>query len=138
MFPNGLVTFLSLDVEGSEAYVVENIDFKQVNINIMIIYWILEQFIIQWLGSAKVAIDFVKWWMMQGISYICFTKIVKQSDLFIHTQSKYLNTLLEKPEYKAMNDCFMRQKKNGNAIPRNAAKLLSMETKELIWYNDEW
>lgn len=117
MFPNGHVTFFSLDVEGSEPYIVQNIDFKRIFIEVMIIEH-ANNFCNRFACESRDR--FRK--MMDDEGYIRFTKLVKKSDLYIHPKSKYLGVLLENPSYKAMYDCFMANKNGKNIIPRAATR----------------
>lgn len=117
MFPNGHVTFFSLDVEGSEPYIVQNIDFKRLFIEVMIIEHANNFCKIHVCESRD---RFRK--MMDDEGYIRFTKLVSKSDLYIHPKSKYLGKLLENPSYKAMYDCFMTNKNGTNIIPRAATR----------------
>merc|ERR1712151_262198 len=117
MFPNGHVTFFSLDVEGSEPYIVEHIDFNQVNIEIMIIE--NANNFCPANSDCESRNRFRR--LMFDAGYIRFTNIIKKSDLFIHPESKYLDILLEKPRYKEMHDCYMENQRNGkNIIPKTA------------------
>jgi len=120
MFPHGHVTFFSLDVEGSEPYVVQNIDFQQVFIEIMIIEH--SNSFCKRDGLCESRNRFRK--MMDDEGYIRFAKLVIKSDLFIHPKSKYLDILLENSSsHKAMYNCFMANKYNGtNAIPQKATR----------------
>mmetsp|Transcript_4275 Transcript_4275/g.6604 ORF Transcript_4275/g.6604 Transcript_4275/m.6604 type:complete len:124 (+) Transcript_4275:3-374(+) len=120
MFPHGHVNFFSLDVEGSEPYVVQNIDFQQVFIEIMIIEH--SNSFCKRDGLCESRNRFRK--MMDDEGYIRFAKLVIKSDLFIHPKSKYLDILLENSSsHKAMYNCFMANKYNGtNAIPQKATR----------------
>lgn len=86
IFPKGHVTFFSLDVEGSEPAVVNNIDFGKVFIEVMMIesfnnYCPEKKF-------CKSREEYRK--TMKDAGYIMFSGLIKKSDIFIHPKSKYL------------------------------------------------
>ncbi|GFH48971.1 hypothetical protein CTEN210_05447 [Chaetoceros tenuissimus] len=118
MFPNGHVTFFSLDVEGSEPYIVQNIDFKRIFIEIMIIEH--ANHFCRRNDHCQSRDNFRR--MMDNEGYIRFTKLVAKSDLYIHPKSKYLNILLKNPSYRTMYDCFMDNKNDKNIIPHAATR----------------
>ena len=86
IFPKGHVTFFSLDVEGSEPAVVNNIDFGKVFVEVMMIesfnnYCPENKF-------CKSREEYRK--TMKDAGYIMFSGLIKKSDIFIHPKSKYL------------------------------------------------
>ena len=83
-FPNGHVSFFSLDVEGSEPAVVANIDFEKVFIEVMIIE--------NWNLFCEVECESRDKYrkIMKEAGYIMFDNVVKKSDLFIHHLSRFL------------------------------------------------
>ena len=83
-FPNGHVTFFSLDVEGSEPAVVGNIDFDKVFIEVMMI----EHFNNFCEEKCKSRDEFRR--IMEEAGYVRFSNLVFKSDLFVHPLSKYL------------------------------------------------
>ena len=86
VFPQGHITLFSLDVEGSEPLVLNQIDFDQVFIEIFMI----ENFN----GFCKLGQEcesrnqFRK--IMQDNGYERFSNVIHKSDLFIHPKSGYL------------------------------------------------
>lgn len=95
IFPNGHVSFFSLDVEGAEPLVVGNIDFNKVFIEVMMIES-RNKFCRN--DSCESKRQFRK--VMLDAGYVLFynnnREIVKKSDLFIHPLSKHLKTIREK------------------------------------------
>lgn len=88
----GHVSFFSLDVEGAEPYVVGNLDFDRVFIEIMMIetynlHCPMDQ-------PCKSRDEFRR--VMQEAGYIMFENMVHKSDVFIHPLSKHLNTAEKK------------------------------------------
>ena len=85
---NGHVTFFSLDVEGAEPMIVNNIDFDNVFIEILMI----ETFN----GFCKAGQfcqsrnDFRK--RMRDTGYLMFEHMVSKSDVFIHPRSQYVQS----------------------------------------------
>ena len=86
IFPKGHVTFFSLDVEGSEPAVVNNIDFGKVFIEVMMIESYNE--FCEKDSFCKSREEYRK--TMKDAGYIMFSGLVKKSDIFIHPKSKYL------------------------------------------------
>mmetsp|Transcript_27245 Transcript_27245/g.40342 ORF Transcript_27245/g.40342 Transcript_27245/m.40342 type:complete len:343 (-) Transcript_27245:82-1110(-) len=86
IFPHGHVSFFSLDVEGAEPLVVDNIDFDKVFIEVMMIEN-KNNFCKQRCESRD---KFRK--IMQDAGYERFGP-VRKSDLFIHPLSKHLQTM---------------------------------------------
>mmetsp|Transcript_23542 Transcript_23542/g.55415 ORF Transcript_23542/g.55415 Transcript_23542/m.55415 type:complete len:346 (-) Transcript_23542:147-1184(-) len=87
VFPGGHVSFFSLDVEGAEPYVLENIDLNRV---------FVEMFIVEnrnvFCGKECESRDkFRK--ILTDHGYILFDKMVIKSDLFIHPLSEHLEKL---------------------------------------------
>jgi hypothetical protein len=87
IFPNGHVSFFSLDVEGAEPLVVGNIDFDKVFIEVMMI----ENRNNFCEAKCESRDKFRK--IMQDAGYERFNPAVKKSDLFIHPLSKHLQTM---------------------------------------------
>lgn len=86
VFPQGHITLFSLDVEGSEPLVLNQIDFDQVFIEIFMIenfngFCILGQ-------QCESRNQFRK--IMQDNGYERFSNIIQKSDLFIHPKSGFL------------------------------------------------
>jgi hypothetical protein len=83
VFPNGHVDFLSLDVENAEPEVVENLDFDQVFIELIIVE-----------NNSKICgpecseRDRVRK-RLKGVGYKLYSNVVTESDLYIHPKSKY-------------------------------------------------
>ena len=86
----GHVSFFSLDVEGAEPFVVGNLDFDKVFIEIMMIET-TNNFCPR--GQPCKSRDAFRK-VMQENGYIMFENMVKKSDVFIHPLSKHL----KKPE----------------------------------------
>jgi Methyltransferase FkbM domain len=85
-FPGGHVTFFSLDVEGAEALVLQNIDFDQVYIEILIAENQNNHCPINGpCESRRLARE-----KMQEAGYTLFEKVVHRSDLYIHPKSRFL------------------------------------------------
>lgn len=80
----GHVSFFSLDVEGAEPFVVGNIDFDKVFIEIMMIET-ANRFC---RSGCKSRAKFRR--VMQEAGYIMFEKMVPKSDVFIHPLSKHV------------------------------------------------
>ena len=89
----GHISFFSLDVEGAEPFVVGNIDFDKMFIEIMMIET-NNNFCRQ--GQPCKSRDAFRKVMQEAAGYIMFEKMVKKSDVFIHPWSKHL----KKPEKK--------------------------------------
>jgi len=88
VFPNGHVTFFSLDVEGSEPSVVGNaIDFDRVFIEVMII----ENYNNFCERKCKSRDKYRQ--IMKEAGYVRFENVVSKSDLFVHPLSQYLQRL---------------------------------------------
>lgn len=87
VFPNGHVSFFSLDVEGAEPLIVRNIDFSKVFIEVMII----ENRNSFCKRNCKSRDEFRK--VMSEAGYVLFKKVITRSDLFIHPLSKHLETM---------------------------------------------
>ena len=98
IFPNGHVSFFSLDVEGSEPSVVGALDFKKVFIEVMMIETsnnFCKRF--QYCESRN---QFRK--IMRDEGYVLFEKVVPRSDLFIHPQSiRHLQAMKERGHVKS-------------------------------------
>jgi len=89
---NGHVSFFSLDVEGAEPAIVQNIDFDKVFIEIMMIET-ENEFCKR--GTPCVSrTAFRK--TMEEEGYFMFENMIKASDVFIHPLSKHLNTAKRK------------------------------------------
>uniref|UniRef100_A0A6U3UCD0 Methyltransferase FkbM domain-containing protein n=1 Tax=Ditylum brightwellii TaxID=49249 RepID=A0A6U3UCD0_9STRA len=87
---NGHVTFFSLDVEGAEPFVLQNIDFKRIFVDIMMVESsnnICERNCKSRKAYRKIMLD-------EG--YILFDGMVHKSDVFIHPLSKHLKTAEKK------------------------------------------
>lgn len=101
IFPNGHVTFFSLDVEGAEPLVVGNIDFDKVFIEIMMIEN-RNKFCPN--DSCESRKQFRK--IMLDAGYVLFynnrVPIVEKSDLFIHPLSEHLKTIRKKTGKKGI------------------------------------
>lgn len=92
IFPQGHVTFFSLDVEGAEPYVLQNLDFNKVFVEIFMI----ENNNTFCQTKCETREKFRK--IMDGHGYRRYSSLVKKSDVFIHPESTYLNKVHEKPE----------------------------------------
>ena len=86
IFPNGHVTFFSLDVEGAEPLILGNLDFDKVFIEVMMI----ENRNNFCQAKCESRDKFRK--IMQDAGYKRFSP-VRNSDLFIHPLSKHLQTM---------------------------------------------
>mmetsp|Transcript_8847 Transcript_8847/g.12631 ORF Transcript_8847/g.12631 Transcript_8847/m.12631 type:complete len:348 (-) Transcript_8847:152-1195(-) len=89
---NGHVSFFSLDVEGAEPAIVQNIDFDKVFIEIMMIE--TENNFCQRGKPCATRTAFRK--TMEEEGYFMFENMIKASDVFIHPLSKHLNTAKRK------------------------------------------
>ena len=89
---NGHVSFFSLDVEGAEPAIVQNIDFDKVFIEIMMIET-ANSFCKRGTPCAS-RTAFRK--TMEEEGYFMFENMIKASDVFIHPLSKHLNTAKRK------------------------------------------
>jgi hypothetical protein len=88
VFPNGHVSFFSLDVEGAEPLVVgKALDFDKVFIEILMI----ENRNSFCQKNCKSRNDYRK--IMLDAGYVMFSKMVTKSDVFIHPLSKHLETV---------------------------------------------
>mmetsp|Transcript_11699 Transcript_11699/g.21278 ORF Transcript_11699/g.21278 Transcript_11699/m.21278 type:complete len:379 (-) Transcript_11699:32-1168(-) len=88
VFPNGHVSFFSLDVEGAEPLVVgKAINFDKVFIEILMI----ENRNNFCEDICKSREEFRK--IMMDAGYVMFSKMVTKSDVFIHPLSKHLETV---------------------------------------------
>jgi hypothetical protein len=92
IFPNGHVSFFSLDVEGSEPSIVRELDFDRVYIEIMMI----ETFNNFCPKVAKCESRDEYREIMKEAGYIMFENMVQKSDLFIHPLSTHLETAKRK------------------------------------------
>jgi hypothetical protein len=97
VFPNGHVTFFSLDVEGAEPLVVGNIDFDKVFIEIMMIES-RNNFCQD--DSCESKRQFRK--IMLDAGYVLFRPVVEKSDLFLHPLSDHLETIRKKTGMKGI------------------------------------
>lgn len=97
VFPNGHVTFFSLDVEGAEPLVVGNIDFDKVFIEIMMIES-RNNFCQD--DSCESKRQFRK--IMLDAGYVLFQPVVEKSDLFLHPLSDHLQTIRKKTGMKGI------------------------------------
>lgn len=83
IFPEGHMDFFSLDMEGGEALVVENLDFNQL---------FIELFVVE--NNSKICglecevRDRVRK-RLKEVGYTLYTNVIANSDLFIHPDSKY-------------------------------------------------
>jgi len=89
---NGHVSFFSLDVEGAEPAIVQNIDFDKVFIEIMMIE--TENNFCERGKPCTTRTAFRK--TMEEEGYFMFENMIKASDVFIHPLSKHLNTAKRK------------------------------------------
>ena len=89
---NGHVSFFSLDVEGAEPAIVQNIDFDKVFIEIMMIE--TENNFCERGKPCATRTAFRK--TMEEEGYFMFENMIKASDVFIHPLSKHLNTAKRK------------------------------------------
>jgi len=89
---NGHVSFFSLDVEGAEPAIVQNIDFDKVFIEIMMIE--TENKFCKRGTPCVSRTAFRK--TMEEEGYFMFENMIKASDVFIHPLSKHLNTAKRK------------------------------------------
>ncbi len=87
VFPDGHVTFFSLDVEGAEPQVLKNLDFEKVFIEVFII----ENFNQFCERDCETRRQFRT--IMNDHGYKRFSSSVRKSDLFIHPSSKFLNKM---------------------------------------------
>ena len=117
VFPHGHVSFFSLDVEGSEPFVVGNIDFSRVFIEIMMV----EHFNDFCHPRNCESRDRYRK-IMDDNGYIRFTRAIYKSDLFIHPLStNHLHSALKVDTLKDEYARFMENKINGtNEIPKVA------------------
>ena len=83
IFPNGNVDFMSVDVENAEPDIMENLDFDQVFIEIIIVE-----------NNSKICgpecneRDRVRK-RLKSVGYKLYSNVVTESDLYIHPKSKY-------------------------------------------------
>mmetsp|Transcript_18121 Transcript_18121/g.27423 ORF Transcript_18121/g.27423 Transcript_18121/m.27423 type:complete len:344 (-) Transcript_18121:64-1095(-) len=89
IFPQGHVTFFSLDVEGSEPYVLQNIDFEKVFIEVMIV----EIFNILCTPVSPCESRELARKIMDDAGYVRFQNLIYKSDLYIHPLSKHLERM---------------------------------------------
>jgi len=80
---NGHVDFFSLDVEGSEPSVVENIDFDQVVIELLMVEHSNVHCRVACESRDRVRAR------MQRANYTRYSNVIIKSDLYIHPRSKY-------------------------------------------------
>jgi hypothetical protein len=90
---NGHVSFFSLDVEGAEPAIVQNIDFDKVFIEIMMIET-ENKFCPA--GKPCASRTAFRKTMLENEGYIMFENMITASDVFIHPLSKHLNTAKRK------------------------------------------
>lgn len=99
VFPNGHVSFFSLDVEGAEPLVVGNIDFNKVFIEVMMVESRNSFCRNEQAGGQCASRDQYRKILLDA-GYVLFYKrgkeIVKKSDLFIHPLSRHLETIRSK------------------------------------------
>lgn len=91
IFPGGHVSFFSLDVEGAEAAVLENVDFDRVFVEVFMVE--------HWNNFCKEECESRDRFrqIMNDNGYILFDNAVRKSDLFIHPLShKILDTMSKK------------------------------------------
>ena len=86
LFPNGHVSFFSLDVEGAEPMILRQLDFDKVFIEIMMV----ENRNTFCKKVCKSRDEFRK--IMSDAGYILFPNLVRKSDVFIHPLSTHLKT----------------------------------------------
>eukprot|EP00546_Thalassionema_frauenfeldii_P020788 CAMPEP_0178898372 /NCGR_PEP_ID=MMETSP0786-20121207/2294_1 /TAXON_ID=186022 /ORGANISM="Thalassionema frauenfeldii, Strain CCMP 1798" /LENGTH=330 /DNA_ID=CAMNT_0020569083 /DNA_START=30 /DNA_END=1019 /DNA_ORIENTATION=- len=91
IFPQGHVTFFSLDVEGAEPYVLQNLDFNAVFVEIFMI----ENKNNFCQAKCQTRDKFRK--IMDEHGYRRYTFLIAKSDVFIHPESTYLNKMQQKP-----------------------------------------
>ena len=89
---NGHVSFFSLDVEGAEPAIVQNIDFDKVFIEIMMI----ETANVFCRPGTHCASRTAFRKTMEEEGYFMFENMIVNSDVFIHPLSKHLNTAKRK------------------------------------------
>lgn len=80
---NGHVDFFSLDVEGSEPSVVENIDFDKVFIELLMVEHSNKHCTVHCESRDRVRTR------MQLANYTRYSNVIAKSDLYIHPWSKY-------------------------------------------------
>jgi hypothetical protein len=79
----GHVDFFSLDVEGAEALVVENIDFDEIVVELMIV-----ENINTFCKEQCESRDRVRTRMKQ-VGYVRYSDVIVKSDLYVHPSSKF-------------------------------------------------
>jgi hypothetical protein len=83
VFPHGHVTFFSLDVEGAEPGVVENLDFDKVFIEVMIIENRNEFCKEVCATREKTRVRMLR------AGYKLYEKVITKSDLYVHPRSRF-------------------------------------------------
>jgi hypothetical protein len=83
VFPHGHVTFFSLDVEGSEPGVVENIDFDKVFIEVMMIENRNNFCNDDCASREKTRVRMLR------AGYKLYEKLINKSDLYVHPRSRF-------------------------------------------------
>lgn len=94
VFDGGHVDFFSLDVEGSEPSVVENIDFDQVFIELLMVEHSNDHCRVKCETRDRVRKR------MKEANYTRYSNVIVKSDLYIHPRSKYQ---LEAGEYETID-----------------------------------
>jgi FkbM family methyltransferase len=88
---HGHVTFLSLDVEGSELMVLDQLDWSQLSIDILLI-----EIFNKHCRDVCPMRDEIRRRMEQN-GYTRYQGLVKHSDVYVHVQSEFYNVSLHKP-----------------------------------------
>lgn len=96
VFPNGHVSFFSLDVEGSEPMILEKLELHRVYVEIFMI----ESFNSGCQEKCDSRDRFRK--IMINAGYHLFPKVVRNSYIFIHPSSSHLKTAREKGLFEAV------------------------------------
>jgi hypothetical protein len=94
-FANGAVTLLTVDVMGAEAWVAETLDFDKLKIDIVVLANTHPYCQAECTGRDRARR------VMTEAGYILYKAALHESDLYIHPQSRFVNSL---PSPKAMQD----------------------------------
>jgi len=87
LFPNGHVTFFSLDVEGAEPRVLEQLDLQKVHVEMLMVES-FNNFCAAEPGDCQSRNEFRK--IAKDSGYILFKGVINKSDLFIRPDSQFL------------------------------------------------